>query len=39
MQLLIGVGEYLGVSSPFSDPQFGRSRMPPITGTAMDRLP
>jgi hypothetical protein len=39
MQLLIGVGEYLGVSSPFSDPQFGRSRLPPITGTAMDRLP
>jgi hypothetical protein len=39
MQLLIGVGEYLGVSSPFSDPRFGRSRMPPITGTAMDRMP
>jgi hypothetical protein len=36
MKLLIGVGEYLGITSPFSDPQFGRSRMPPITGTAAD---
>lgn len=37
MQLLIGVGEYLGITTPFSDPQFGRSRMPPITGSAPDR--
>jgi hypothetical protein len=37
MQLLIGVGEYLGVTAPFSDPRFGRSRMPPITATTLDR--
>jgi hypothetical protein len=36
LKLLIGVGEYLGVSSPFADPQFSRSRLPPITGTAED---
>jgi hypothetical protein len=36
MRLLIGVGEYLGVTTPFSDPQFYRSRMPPITGTTLD---
>jgi hypothetical protein len=38
MQLLIGVGEYLGITAPFSDPQFGRSRMPPVTAAAADRL-
>jgi hypothetical protein len=38
MQLLIGVGEYLGVTTPFSDPRFHRSRIPPITGTADDRV-
>jgi hypothetical protein len=35
LQLLIGVGEYLGITSPFSDPQFGRSRIPPITGNLL----
>jgi hypothetical protein len=39
MQLLIGVGEYLGVTTPFSDPRFGRSRMPPLTGSAGTRAP
>lgn len=34
MQLLVGVGEYLGITVPFSDLQFGRSRMPPLTGSA-----
>lgn len=34
-QLLIGVGEYVGVSSPFLDPQLGRSRIPPITGSLL----
>lgn len=34
MQLLIGVGEYLGITSPFADPRFGRSRMPPLTRPA-----
>ena len=34
-QILIGVGEYLGISAPFSDPRFGRSRMPPITGNLL----
>lgn len=34
-QLLIGLGEYIGVTAPFSDPQFGRSRMPPITGNLL----
>ncbi len=34
-QLLIGVGEYLGVSAPFLDPQIGRSRIPPITGSLL----
>ena len=31
-QLVIGVGEYLGVSAPFLDPQIDRSRVSPITG-------
>lgn len=31
-RLLIGVGEYLGVSAPFLDPMVNRSRVPPITG-------
>ncbi len=35
LQLLIGVGEYLGLTSDLTDPQFGRSRMPPITGNLM----
>ena len=34
-QLIIGVGEYLGITSGFSDPQFHRSRMPPITGNLL----
>jgi len=34
MQLLIGVGEYIGITSPFADPRFGRSRMPPLTRPA-----
>lgn len=34
-QLLIGVGEYLGVSAPFLDPQLARSRIPPITGNLL----
>ncbi len=34
-QLLIGVGEYLGVSAPFLDPRIGRSRIPPITGSLL----
>ena len=34
-QLLIGVGEYLGVSAPFLDRQLGRSRVPPITGSLL----
>lgn len=34
-QLLIGVGEYLGLSAPFLDPQSGRSRIPPITGNLL----
>ena len=34
-QLTIGVGEYLGLTAPFSDPQFGRSRVPPITGNLL----
>jgi hypothetical protein len=38
MQLLIGVGEYLGVTAPFSDPRFGRSRMPPLTGSTASRV-
>jgi hypothetical protein len=37
MQVLIGVGEYLGVTTPFSDPQFNRSRILPITGSSLDR--
>lgn len=32
LQLLIGVGEYIGLGADRSDPQFSRSRMPPITG-------
>ena len=35
LQLMIGVGEYLGITAPFSDPQFGRSRIPPITGNLL----
>lgn len=35
LQLLIGVGEYLGISTPFADPQFDRSRIPPITGSLL----
>lgn len=35
LQLLIGVGEYLGITAPFSDPQFDRSRVPPITGNLL----
>ncbi len=34
-QLLIGVGEYLGVTAPFLDPQLGRSRIPPVTGSLL----
>jgi hypothetical protein len=37
MQLLIGVGEYIGITAPFSDLQFSRSRMPPITGAVTER--
>lgn len=35
LQLLIGVGEYLGITAPLSDPQFDRSRLPPITGNLL----
>ena len=35
LQLLIGVGEYLGIGGDHTDPQFDRSRMPPITGTLL----
>lgn len=35
LQLLIGVGEYVGITSSFSDPQFDRSRIPPITGSLL----
>lgn len=35
LQLLIGVGEYLGITSRFADPQFDRSRIPPITGSLL----
>lgn len=35
LQLLIGVGEYLGLGSDHSDPQFSRSRLPPITGNLL----
>lgn len=34
-RLLIGVGEYLGLSAPFLDPQLARSRIPPVTGTLL----
>ena len=34
-QLLIGVGEYLGITAPFLDPQLARSRVPPITGSLL----
>ena len=34
-QLLIGVGEYLGVASAFLDRQVNRSRVPPITGSLL----
>jgi hypothetical protein len=36
MRLLIGVGEYLGITSRFSDPRFSRSLIPPLTGTSTD---
>lgn len=32
LQLLIGVGEYVGLRADRTDPQFSRSRLPPITG-------
>ncbi|HUG40257.1 MAG TPA: BamA/TamA family outer membrane protein [Longimicrobiales bacterium] len=35
LQLLIGVGEYLGLHSDPTDPQFSRSRLPPITGNLL----
>ncbi|MFP4622598.1 MAG: BamA/TamA family outer membrane protein [Gemmatimonadota bacterium] len=35
LQLLIGVGEYLGITAPFSDPQLDRSRIPPVTGNLL----
>ena len=35
LQLLIGVGEYVGITSDFADPQFDRSRVPPITGSLL----
>lgn len=35
LQLLIGVGEYLGLGSDASDPQLSRSRMPPVTGNLL----
>ena len=35
LQLLIGVGEYLGLGSDRTDPQFSRSRLPPITGNLL----
>ncbi len=38
MQLLIGVGEYLGITSPFADPRFGRSRAPPFTSPATHQV-
>lgn len=34
-RLLIGVGEYLGLSAPFLDPQLARSRIPPVTGNLL----
>jgi hypothetical protein len=34
-QILIGVGEYLGITTQFSDPQFERSRIPPVTGNLL----
>jgi hypothetical protein len=37
VRLLIGVGEYLGVTALFSDPRFSRSLMPPLTGTSADQ--
>ncbi len=36
LQLLIGVGEYIGITSDFADPQFDRSRIPPITGSLLN---
>ena len=35
LQLLIGVGEYLGLTGDQTDPQFSRSRLPPITGNLL----
>ncbi len=35
LQLLIGVTEYLGISSRFEDPQLSRSRVPPIRGNLL----
>ena len=34
-QLMIGVGEYLGVSAPFVARQLTRSRLSPVTGTLL----
>ena len=34
-QLVIGVGEYVGLSSSFLDPLFRRSRYPPVTGSLL----
>ncbi len=36
LQLLIGVTEYLGITSGFTDPQLSRSRVPPITGNLLN---
>lgn len=35
LQLMIGVGEYIGLTAPFLDPQFARSRIPPIAGNLL----
>lgn len=35
LQLLIDVGEYLGLGSNASDPQLDRSRFPPVTGNLL----
>lgn len=36
LQLLIGVGEYIGLASDHTDPQFSRSRLPPVTGNLLN---
>jgi hypothetical protein len=38
MQLLIGVGEYIGITTPFSDPRFHRSRTLPLTASTTERF-